>query len=109
MHPWCNSLTPKAIELPRDREGASKMSLIDARYAQLSIGSLIGVTAANLQVFGTWKDFGNARRNRSFGAGKFPSDGPEFHKASVLQPQLKPCLAVFVSCESSNKLENSTA
>ena len=51
----------------------------EAPYAQFSTGSLIGATAANLQVFGTSKDFGNTRRNRSFGAGKLPSEGSEFH------------------------------
>ncbi len=57
-------LGPEAIELPRDREEASKTSLIEAPYAQFSTGSLIGATAADLLVFGTSKDFGNPRRNR---------------------------------------------
>jgi hypothetical protein len=43
------------------------------------------------------QDFGNTLRNRSSGAGKLPSEGSEFHQASVLQPQWGPCLAVFVS------------
>jgi hypothetical protein len=42
-------------------------------------GSLIGATAAKLPDFGTPKDSGNARWNRSFGVDKVPSDGPEFH------------------------------
>ena len=79
MHLGRYLLGPEAIELPRDREEASKTSLIEAPYAQFSTGSLIGATAANLRVFGTSKDFGNALRNRSFGAGKFPSEGLEFH------------------------------
>jgi hypothetical protein len=41
MHPWRYSLRLKAIELPRDKEEASKMSLIDVRDAQFSAGSLI--------------------------------------------------------------------
>jgi hypothetical protein len=69
----------EAIELPRDREEATKTSLIEARYAHFSTGSLIGATVANLQVFGTPEAFGHALRNRSFDAGKLPSDGPEFH------------------------------
>ena len=72
-------LGPEVIELPRDREEASKTSLIEAPYAQFATGSLIGAIAANLQVFGTSKDFGNTRRERSFGAGKLPSEGSEFH------------------------------
>ena len=40
-------LGPEAIELPRDREEASKTSLIEAPYAQFSTGSLIGATAAS--------------------------------------------------------------
>ena len=79
MHLGRYLLEPKAIELPRDREKASKTSPIEAPYAPFSTGSLIAATAANLEVFGTSTDFGETRRNRSFGAGKLPSEGSEFH------------------------------
>jgi hypothetical protein len=79
MHLGRYLLGPEAIELPRDRGEASKTSLIEAPYAPFSTGLQIGATATNLQVFATSKDFGNTRRSRSFGAGKLPSEGSEFH------------------------------
>ena len=69
----------EAIELPRDKEEASKTSLIEACDAQFSIESRTEAIAANLHVFEPSKDFGKTLRNHSFGAGELHSERSDFH------------------------------